>query len=127
PWIPSAVPLFIGLVLAMAMDALAYTAFAGEFGEVPEMFWPQKVQAGAAAGLPVSIYLDLMLRRNREHISGGIVNRGSFDILDLRRQLERQREQLVQIKDTFSRYVSAEVVDTIVRDPSRVRLGGEKR
>lgn len=39
----------------------------------------------------------------------------------------QERQRAASIKDAFSRYVSAQVVDQMVAHPDRLRLGGEKR
>jgi len=39
----------------------------------------------------------------------------------------REERQKAQIKNVFQQYVSPSVVDTILKDPSRLKLGGEKR
>ena len=51
---------------------------------------------------------------------------GSFVLLSILRVVIEGREKK-WIKDTFSQYLSPKVVEVLVRDPERLRLGGEKR
>lgn len=41
--------------------------------------------------------------------------------------MAEELEKKEQLKGAFNRYVSVEVADEILRDPARIRLGGEKR
>lgn len=65
-------------------------------------------------------------------LTKGILDRGALELVGLRQTLSQleetlkeQRAQFLYIKDTFSRYVSPDVVDALVRDPGKLRLGGE--
>ncbi|NLO90518.1 MAG: adenylate/guanylate cyclase domain-containing protein [Elusimicrobia bacterium] len=51
---------------------------------------------------------------------------GSFVMLTVLRVAIEGREKK-WIKDTFSQYLSPKVVDVLVRDPERLKLGGDKR
>lgn len=49
-----------------------------------------------------------------------------FLIINLRFYL-RERDQKTLIRDAFGQYLSPKVVNILVKDPSRLRLGGERR
>ena len=51
---------------------------------------------------------------------------GTYAILMIRKVLSEQKEKRF-IKATFGQFVAPEVVEKLVKDPSLVRLGGEKR
>ncbi|MBI4387279.1 MAG: adenylate/guanylate cyclase domain-containing protein, partial [Elusimicrobia bacterium] len=51
---------------------------------------------------------------------------GSFATLFVRKTLLEAREKRF-IKQTFGQYVAPEVVDILVKNPDKIRLGGEKR
>ncbi len=134
PALPQVVPLFTALLAAMTADALVFGALYGLSTSWSGLQLPEKLQTAAAAALPVSTYLGWQLRRQSADVRRGVIERGVFDVIDLRRKVDEYRARLkeaqarfVYVKDTFSRYVSPEVVDSILEDPSRVRLGGELR
>lgn len=132
--LPLAIPFFVAIVIAMVVDGVLFSTLAG-YGLDPERLQLiEKAQAGVAAAIPMSAYLAWQLRRHRDEVEGGVLQRGAFEIIDLRRtvveiraKLKEQRAQYAYIKDSFSRYVSPEIVDAIIEDPSRLRLGGEVR
>lgn len=125
--IPSAFPLLIGLILAMTADAFFYKLFSQGLVAFPKLFLVQKAQAGLAAGLPLAFYLDWQLRKYSDEVRGHVLERGAFDILDLRDELEREREQYEKMQKIFRRYVSDKVADALGHDPDHVQLGGEDR
>ncbi len=51
---------------------------------------------------------------------------GTFAVLIIRKTLLENREKRF-IKHTFGQFVAPEVVDDLVKDPAKVKLGGEKR
>ena len=66
--------------------------------------------------------------------AGSFLQRSALEIVDLRRQIEEAQQQLQAqrqayrfIRETFSRYVSPQVVESLVADPDKVELGGELR
>ncbi len=132
--LPAGVSLFLALMASMVADALVFSTLYGFMVSAGSLQLVEKLQVAAAAALPVSTYLGLQLRRHRGEIRRGVLERGALDVLDLRRALAGYRKRLkaveaqfVYVKDAFSRYVSSEVVDAIMEDPSKVRLGGELR
>ena len=132
--LPLFVPFFAALVVAMLTDSVVFSLI-----RYQELAWGrlmaiEKLQSGAAAAIPVSAYLAWQLRRHENEVRSGVLERGAFEIIDLRARvkefeakLKEQRAQYIYIKETFSRYVSPAVVDAIIKDPARVRLGGELR
>ncbi|MFA5935587.1 MAG: adenylate/guanylate cyclase domain-containing protein [Patescibacteria group bacterium] len=50
----------------------------------------------------------------------------AYALVTLERRITSDRERR-KLQSAFSRYVSVSVVDAILRDPSRLKLGGEKR
>ena len=50
----------------------------------------------------------------------------SYTVLTLYRYLTEERERR-KIKDTFRHYVSAEVIEDVLADPERLKLGGEEK
>jgi class 3 adenylate cyclase len=125
--VPLVIPLFIALVFAMMTDAVVYTLLRGRILEPEKFMIIEKLQAGIAAGLPMALYLAWQLRVNKEQVDRGILERGAFAIIDLRLQVKEIEAQLSHVRDTFGRYVSSQVVDTLLSDPSKLKLGGELR
>ena len=134
PRLPLAVPLFVAIVAAMVTDAAVFKLVRHGSLSWSIFFVGAKSQAGAAAGLPAALYFAYQVRREPDALQRGIMHRGAFEIVDLRRQmremqlaLERQRLRLDHVKQVFRRYVSPDVVDAILADPERLKLGGEER
>jgi adenylate cyclase len=125
--LPLVIPLFVALVLAMMMDAMVYSLLRGRLFALENLMVIEKLQAGIAAGLPMAIYLGWQLNKNKEQVDRGILDRGAFAIIDLRRQVEQIEAQLNHVRTTFGRYVSSKVVDSLLSDPSKLKLGGELR
>ena len=127
PRVPLAVPLFVALVSAMTVDAFVYgIIYFGAFSF--ESFNLQsKVVSGVAAGLPVSLYFQWQIQRLPPSQRRGIQDRDALEILHLRREVAAQRARYEDVKKTFGRYVSPDVVDLIIADPTKLQLGGEER
>lgn len=134
PKIPLAVPLYLALIAAMITDAAVFKLI-----QHADLNWGifnigAKAQAGAAAGIPAALYFAWQLRRTPDAAQKGILNRNALELVDMRRKVAEMRQKLVEkqaeyvyIKDNFSQYVSAEVVDAILEDPTKLKLGGELR
>jgi class 3 adenylate cyclase len=131
-------PLFIPFLAALAVAIVNDGMFFGivRYGSMAldKMFLPEKLQAGIAAAIPTAAYLAFQMHRNRDQVEGGVLQRGALEIIGLQRrvdeiqaELKEQKAQYLYIKETFSRYVSPEVVDAIIKDPTKVELGGEVR
>jgi len=134
PRLPLVIPVFLSLVVAMVVDGFVYELLRGRLLHTEALRMVEKLQAGIAAGLPLSLYLGAQLRRHQKEVRRGILERGAFSILDLRRRvlevealLREEKQAYQQVRDTFGRYVSSEVVDSLLSDPSRLELGGELR
>ncbi|MFT5432506.1 MAG: class 3 adenylate cyclase, partial [Myxococcota bacterium] len=134
PRLPLVVPIFCAMVAAMVVDGVVYELLRGRIFAAERLRALEKLQAGIAAGIPLAAYIGFHLRQHRREVRRGILERGAFSILDLRRRVEEVEAMLVKekeayrsIRKTFSRYVSAEVVNTLLDDPSRLELGGELR
>jgi class 3 adenylate cyclase len=132
--LPLIIPLFVALILAMVCDAMVYSLLRGRLFSWDNVMFIEKLQAGIMAGLPVAIYLQWQLRKHHDDVRRGILERGAFAALDLRQRvmemehmLQEQKAQYRYIKDTFSRYVSPDVVNAIIADPTKISLGGELR
>jgi class 3 adenylate cyclase len=129
--LPIGIGLYIALVVAMAVDAALFTALNNNFFEVIRyngLNIKQKLEAGFFSGAPVAAYLTFVTKGEP------VLDRGALELLNLRNalkeaetKLKESRAQFLYIKETFSRYVSPAVVDAIVQDPSRVRLGGDMK
>lgn len=132
--LPLKVPIFIAMVCAMAMDVFAYSLVQGEIVGTEGFRFIPKMQAAIAAGLPLAVYVQWQLSRRTSGEASLLLDRGALEILDLRARvaeiearLQEQREQYAYVKSTFSKYVSSELADTLLSDPSKVQLGGEAR
>lgn len=135
--LPVVVSLGAALVAAMVADSLVYGSFKGELDLVRiATHVSGKVTGALAAIVPVAAYIAWQFRRagGAEALSHGVLERGVFDVLAMRRQmrstqseLEQSRAELEHTKALFSRYVSPDVVTEILKDTSRVKLGGELR
>ena len=51
---------------------------------------------------------------------------GSFTVMTVNRIVEEQRQKKF-IKGTFGQYLSPKVIDILIKDPAKLKLGGEKR
>jgi class 3 adenylate cyclase len=134
PRVVLAIPLFIGMVAAMTTDAIVFRAIKDFSLSSSIFFVGAKAQAGAAVAIPLAAYCSWRIRASPESVKQGLLNRGALDIVDLRARvqeieedLKQARAEYVMIKDTFGRYVSPDVVDAIVADPTKLELGGELR
>ncbi|PJB38721.1 MAG: hypothetical protein CO108_18525 [Deltaproteobacteria bacterium CG_4_9_14_3_um_filter_63_12] len=134
PKVPLAFPLYLALIAAMITDAAVFKLI--RHGDLAWSVFNigAKAQAGAAAGIPAALYFAWQLRRTPDAAQKGILNRNALELVDMRRKLVVMREKLAEkqaeyiyIKENFSQYVSAEVVDAILLDPSKLKLGGELR
>ena len=86
-----------------------------------------KIVTGVAAGLPAAMYFQWQIRKLPQSERRGIFERSPLEIVTLRREVELQRQRYESVKSTFGRYVSPEVVEVLMADPSRLSLGGEER
>ncbi len=134
PRVPLAVPLFLGIVAAMVTDAAVFKLVRHGSLSWSIFYIGAKSQAGAAAGLPAALYFAYQVRKEPNALQRGIMHRGAFEIVDMRRRmremklaLDEQRARLTHVKQVFRRYVSPDVVDAILADPARLKLGGEER
>ena len=132
-WLPDLVRLVIAMLLAMFTDVLSYSTLMQQFGGSGGFPFLEKLQGVTAAAIPTSAYVFYGLRFG-ELAELGSVERRALDVIDLRARLEKAEAKLVEseqrleeIRGIFSRYVSPEVVNQIVKDPSALSLGGEER
>jgi len=133
PRAPLVVPIWLALIAAMITDAFTFAGLNGTLVGRDGIRLFEKVQCGAAAGIPIAAYIQWQLSRPGV-ASGSFLDRSALEILDLRRQVEEVQQQLQAqrqayrfIRETFSRYVSPQVVEELVADPGKVELGGELR
>jgi class 3 adenylate cyclase len=91
-------------------------------GSVSSIPLREKIEAGVIAAVPLSAYLGVQLARH-----GVGRDRGVLELVDLRARVRDLEARVSQIRDSFSRYVSPQVVDRLLKDPSQLELGGELR
>jgi len=134
PRLPLMVPILLATVAALVCDSVIFSLARGRLFSWQNVMLLEKLQTGVAAAVPVWLYIAWQLHKHRDAIRHGLLEREAFELVRLRQkveevegELEVQKAQLSYVKDTFSRYVSADVVDAIVADPSTVKLGGELR
>ena len=127
--LPLVIRVWLSLVLAMVVDSIAFPLFRLRLLNIGELWVLPKLQAGLAAGIPMSIYMGWQLRKR-----GSQVLRPVLDIVALRRRVEeveaelgRAKGKVEQLRQTFGRYVSNEVVDALMSNPESLQLGGEVR
>ncbi len=133
PKVPLVVPIWLALIAAMVTDAFTFAGVNGTLVGRDGIRLFEKVQCGAAAGIPAALYIQWQLSRPGVR-AGSFLQRSALEIVDLRRQIEEAQQQLQAqrqayrfIRETFSRYVSPQVVESLVADPDKVELGGELR
>jgi class 3 adenylate cyclase len=125
--IPLALPLFFALVLAMVVDAITFgSIYFGTF-TFEGLQLGEKLVTGVAAGLPASIYFQWQIRKLPQSERRGLFERSPLEIVTLKKEIEQQRLQYAEVKKTFGRYVSPEVVELLMADPTKLALGGEER
>lgn len=75
---------------------------------------------------------DIQLFRTISSIAGLCMNNAELfdqtrdDLISTQKQTQAQISQKKYIRSIFSRYVSAQVVDELLNDPEKLKLGGEK-
>ena len=132
PSLPRPAALFVGLLLAMFSDAIAYLTFTGDIFDSPPSFdLIEKAQTGLAAAIPTALYMAWYHRRWPDRVRN---DRRTLEILALRRKLEEEQERRARqearykrLRSTFNRYVSPEVAELIATNPDKAALGGEER
>ena len=130
---PVFVALTTALLAAMLTDAVAFAGLSGWLERL-DAHVVGKLTAGLAASLPAAVFISLRLNREPAEVRRGVLERGTFEIVNLRRQLSevsadlsRRKEEFAHLKSVFGRYVVPDVVDELLRDASQLRLGGELR
>lgn len=118
------VPPWVGIAAMLLLGALAVVALGRRFRA-----WPGRVVAGIV-GLGLG-----WLALSQAAFSGGIILPtvapaatvflvGAAGLVTL---YLGEREEKAFLRSTFSQYLSPALVDRLVEDPARVRLGGERR
>jgi class 3 adenylate cyclase len=132
--LPFLIPIFVALVAAMLTDAVVFSTLYGLWAKLGTMQVVEKLQVAAVAAIPVAIYIQLQLRQQSESVRRGVIERSAFEVLSLRervlqaeKQLRQARQRYQAVKEGFSRYLSPELVEAMLADPSRMELGGEER
>jgi class 3 adenylate cyclase/tetratricopeptide (TPR) repeat protein len=75
---------------------------------------------------------DIQLFKTISSIAGLCMNNAELfdqtreDLISTQKQTQAQMNQKKYIRSIFSRYVSSQVVDQLLNDPSKLKLGGEK-
>jgi adenylate cyclase len=111
-------------------DIAAIAALCGLLGiAVPRL---GAVRAPAFAALLICLHVSVAYRLFAEHriwlnmvypLMGLVL---TYSLLTAHRYLTEQRER-VRIKGTFSRYVAPQVIEKMLRDPGKLKLGGEEK
>lgn len=134
PSLPLMVPILVATVAALVCDSVIFSLARGRLFSWENVMLVEKLQTGLAAAIPVWLYVAWQLHKHKGDIRAGLLARETLELVRLRKKVEQvegelavERAQLSYVKDTFSRYVSPDVVDAIVADPSKVKLGGELR
>lgn len=134
PNVPLLVPLFLAMMAAMVADAIVFSTLYGLRMPLDGTQLSQKVEVVAISGFPVAIYMHVQLKRHHGEVQRGIRERGVFDVLELSKRVREVEAKLAQtqkryedVKNMFGRYVSRDVVERVLADPSRSALGGEMR
>ncbi|MBW2528663.1 MAG: adenylate/guanylate cyclase domain-containing protein [Deltaproteobacteria bacterium] len=134
PKLPLMAPILLATVAALVCDSIIFSLARGRLFSWQNVMLVEKLQTGVAAAIPVWLYIAWQLHKHRHAIRHGLLEREALELVRLRQkveevegELEVQRAQLSYVKDTFSRYVSPGVVNAIVDDPRKVKLGGELR
>ena len=132
--LPLLVPIYLAMMAAMVADAIVFSTLYGLRMAIDSTQLSQKVEVVAISALPVAIYMHLQLRRHHGEVRRGIRERGTFDVLELSKRVREAEAKLAQsqksyedVKRMFGRYVSRDVVERVLADPSRSALGGEMR
>ena len=130
---PVFVALTVALLAAMLTDAVAFAGLSGWLERL-DAHVVGKLTAGLAASLPAAAYISWRLGREPADARRGVLERGAFEIVGLRRQisevsadLSKRKAEFAHLKGVFGRYVVPDVVDELLRDASQLRLGGELR
>lgn len=134
PNLPLIGPMYLAMMAAMVADAIVFSTLYGLRMPLDGTQLSQKVEVVAISALPVAIYMHVQLRRHHGEVKQGIRERGVFDVLELSRRVREVEAKLAQtqkryedVKNMFGRYVSRDVVERVLTDPSRSALGGEMR
>jgi class 3 adenylate cyclase len=134
PSVPLLVPLFLAMMAAMIADAIVFSTLYGLRMPIDGTQLSQKVEVVAISGFPVAVYMHIQLKRHHGEVQRGIRERGAFDVLELSKRVREVEAKLAQtqkryedVKQMFGRYVSRDVVERVLADPSRSALGGELR
>lgn len=104
--------------LALAVSVAALLALLAAF-----------LGAGALAR-PLKALSDAVRRVGKGDFSVVADEKGSDEVAEVGHAVNEMVKGLkegVFVKDTFKRYLSASVVDQIIKDPSKLKLGGEER
>ena len=132
PKIGNAIPLYVCFVIAMLVDGFVYPlVYSGTLmGPGLESVIGKGI-VGFIAGAPIAAYLQLSWTKDKALRESG-ARRGAFDIIDVRykvreaeRRFREQRQQYLMVKENFSRYVPPEIVEALIREPDRFKLGGD--
>ncbi len=130
---PVFVALTVALVAAMLTDAVVFAGLSGWLSRL-NTHVVGKLTAGLAASLPAAFYISWRLGKESAEVRRGVLERGAFEIVGLRRQLSavsadlsRRKAEFDHLKGVFGRYVVPDVVDELLKDTSQLELGGEVR
>jgi class 3 adenylate cyclase len=134
PRLPLIVPIYLATMLAMVADAIVFSSLYGLRMPLGTSQLTQKLEVVAVSTIPIAIYMHVHLRSHLVAVRRGIIERSAFDVLELTRRVHEAEARLAatersyeEVKRIFGRYVSHEVVERIVADPSRLARGGELR
>lgn len=130
---PVVVALSVALVSAMLTDAVVFAGLSGWLGRL-NAHMLGKLTSGIAVSVPAALFIAWKLRKESAATRRGVLERGTFEIVGLRRQihsmqadLSRHKAEFDHLKHVFGRYVVPDVVDELLRDTSQLELGGQVR
>jgi class 3 adenylate cyclase len=134
PNLPLIAPMYLAMMAAMVADAVVFSTLYGLRMPIDGTQLAQKVEVVAISALPVAVYMHVYLRHHHGEVQRGIRERGVFDVLELSKRVREAEAKLAHaqkryedVKQMFGRYVSRDVVERVLADPSRSALGGEMR
>jgi len=111
---------------AMAAILLALGLFVGFLIPKIRARWSGLIFAGIWLGILVSAFLAFDRGWVVDVVWPTLVLGVGYAGVTLERRLAAERERR-ELKTAFSRYVSSSVVESILKDPSKLKLGGERR
>lgn len=115
------------LTTGLATAALCVLVALAQLRRIRRRAWVPPVVALAVIAGYLALAYSLFLRGTLIDVGAPCVLATAVLLAATIGGLATEGREKAQLRATFSRYVSGEVVDQLVADPSRARLGGERR